>query len=568
MTLTQWIFFTLGLQVIHFLGTWRLYKVAGYKPWQALIPVYNAVILMKLIHRPWWWVILLFIPTINLILFGVIWVETLRSFGKNKASDTLFVLLTFGLSIFLLNYAKEDPKYISDRSLKARTGLGETVSSILFAVVAATLVHNYFIQPYIIPTGSLEKSLLIGDFLFVSKFHYGARAPMTAISVPMVHDTIPLLKIRSYLKSPQFPYLRLPRLQKIKRNDIVVFSWPADTVRQFFVKEKRVDKPIDKKSNYVKRCVGIPGDTLEIINGLVHINGQKNKYSDRARIQYNHTVYAQKGVSSRKLLALGFESFYRKYKIENITQNSYEQLLPYLVRIVGNTVENFIVYTGAEGLPPELIRKLGLRVNEYLETQKSIVATFDEAEKLRKNSEIDSVIRQISVEKIPNETFFPNKIPYDWNEDNFGPLVIPKKGVTIELNRNTLPLYKKIITDYELNELELTPSAIKINGELSTSYTFQKDYFWMMGDNRHRSEDSRFWGFVPEDHIVGKPIFIWFSLKGINDGLKNWSIRWDRVFTTVEGPGERRSYFPYFLGVVIVWQSIVFFRRRKNKNLT
>ena len=146
----------------------------------------------------------------------------------------------------------------------------------LFRSVAATIVHNYVIQPYIIPTGSLEKSLLIGDFLFVSKFHYGARVPMTAISLPMVHDTIPLLKTRSYLKKPQLPYLRLPGVKKIKRNEIVVFSWPADTVRQFFVKEKRVDKPIDKKSNYVKRCVGVPGDTLEILNGFVYTNGSKN----------------------------------------------------------------------------------------------------------------------------------------------------------------------------------------------------------------------------------------------------------------------------------------------------
>jgi signal peptidase I len=519
---------------------------------------------MKIINRPKWWVILLFIPTINLILFGVIWVETLRSFGKNKASDTLVVLLTLGLSIFALNYSS-NLKHIPDRSLRPRTSFGETVSSILFAVVAATIVHNYFIQPYIIPTGSLEKSLLIGDFLFVSKFHYGARTPMTAVSVPMVHDTIPVLKVRSYLKNPQLPYFRLPALQKIKRNDIVVFSWPADTVRQFFVKEKRVDKPIDKKSNYVKRCVGIPGDTLEIINGLVHTNGEKNNYSSRARIQFSHSAYAKKGVSSRNLLAEGFESFYRRYKIENITESSYRELIPYIVGRSGNTVENFVVITEAKGLPTDLIRKLGLRVSELLEAKKDMVLTLDEAEKLKAISGIDSVVRRISTDKVPNETFFPNKIPFDWNEDNFGPLLIPKRGMTVDLNRDNLPLYKKIITDYELNNLEMTPSEIRINGQASTSYTFKKDYYWMMGDNRHRSEDSRFWGFVPDDHIVGKPIFIWFSIKGINDGIKNWSIRWDRVFTTVDGPGERLSYFPYFAGVIVIWQGFVFYRRKKNK---
>ena len=564
MTLTQWILFTLALQIVHFLGTWKLYKAAGYKAWQAAIPVYNAVILMKIINRPVWWVILLFIPTINLILFGVIWVEILRSFGKNSAKDTLLGLVTFGLYIYTLNYS-DNPKHISDRSLRPKTGFGETVSSILFAIVAATIVHNYIMQPYIIPTGSLEKSLLIGDFLFVSKFHYGARAPMTAVSLPMVHDTIPVLKTKSYLKKPQLPYFRFPALQKIKRNDIVVFSWPADTVRQFFVREKRVDKPIDKKSNYVKRCVGIPGDTLEIINGFIHTNGIKNVLPERAEVQYSFDAYAKKGVSSRKLLAEGFEDFNRTYKIENITESSYQQLIPYIVGRKGNTVENFSVITESRGLPTDLIRSLGLRVSETLEANKQLTLTLKEAAVLKKISWIDSLKQRINSVKVPNESFFPNKIPYNWNEDNFGPLLIPQKGTTVDLTQKNLPLYKKIIQEYEGNEFEVTPTEIKINGKISSQYTFKKDYYWMMGDNRHKSEDSRFWGFVPDDHIVGKPVFIWFSIKGINDGIKNWSIRWDRVFTTVDGPGERRSYFPYFLVFFLLWQGYVFYRKLKAK---
>lgn len=566
MTTTEWILFFFALQGVHFLGTWKLYKAAGFQAWQAAVPIYNAFILMKIIKRPAWWVILLFIPTINLILFGVIWVETLRSFGKNSAKDTALVLLTFGLYIYTVNYSA-NPKHQPDRSLRPKTGFGETVSSILFAVVAATLVHNYFIQPYIIPTGSLEKSLLIGDFLFVSKFHYGARAPMTAVSVPMVHDTVPGLKIRSYLKKPQFPYLRLPGLQKINRNEIVVFSWPADTVRQFFVREKRVDKPIDKKSNYVKRCVGIPGDTLEIIDGFVHTNRSKNQLPDRARVQYTHFAYAQKGVSSRKLLAEGFSDFNRTYKIDNITESSYQQIIPHIIGRMGNTIEDFRVITTAKGLPTDVIRKTGLRVSEILELKKEMTLTLDEATAMRKVPEIDSVVRRFSKKNVPNEAFFPNKIPFDWNEDNFGPLVIPKKGMTVNLNKENLPLYKKIIAEYEANDLETSPSEIRINGNPTDQYTFKKDYYWMMGDNRHKSEDSRFWGFVPDDHIVGKPIFIWFSIKGINDGIKNWSIRWDRVFTTVGGSGERTSYFPYFVGFLVVWQGVVFYRRRK-KNKT
>ena len=562
MTFSEWVSFFFIIQGIHFMGTWKLYKAAGYKSWQAIVPIYNAIILMKIIKRPGWWVVLLFVPTINLILFGVIWVETMRSFGKNTIKDTALVLLTLGLYIYVINYS-DKLTHIADRSLRPRTGFGETLSSILWAVILATIVHNYFIQPYIIPTGSLEKSLLIGDFLFVSKFHYGARAPMTAISAPMVHDTIPGLKIRSYLKYPQYPYLRLPRLQKIRRNDIVVFSWPADTVRQFFVREKRVDKPIDKKSNYVKRCVGVPGDTLEIIDGFVHTNGIKNVLPERARVQYTFHAYAKKGVSSRKLLSQGFEDFNRTYKIDNITENSYQKIIPHIIGRMGNTIENFKVVTPSKGLPADIIFEEGLRVSEILELKKEMSLTLEEASILRKISGIDSVNRSINTIKIPNETFFPNKITYNWNEDNFGPIVIPKKGMKVELNRKNISLYKKIISEYEGNKLEINPSQIKVNDIHVEQYTFKKDYYWMMGDNRHKSEDSRFWGFVPDDHIVGKPIFIWFSIKGINDGLKNWKIRWDRVFTTVDGSGERHSYFPYFAGFVILWQGFVFYRRKK-----
>ena len=566
MTLLQWVLFFFLIQVVHFLGTWRLYRSAGFNFWQALIPVYNAYVLMQIIRRPKWWVLLLFVPTINLIIFPVIWVETLRSFGWNSTKNTMLVILSAGLYIYALNYS-DNPKYIPNRSLKPKTSFGETISSILFAIVAATIVHNYVIQPYIIPTGSLEKSLLIGDFLFVSKFHYGARVPMTAISLPMVHDTIPLLKTRSYLKKPQLPYLRLPGVKKIKRNEIVVFSWPADTVRQFFVKEKRVDKPIDKKSNYVKRCVGVPGDTLEILNGFVYTNGSKNILPDRAKVQYTHYAYSQKGVSSRKLSSKGYSDYTRTYKIENISENTYKQILPYIIGRKGNTIEDFRVITGSKGLPTKLIYKTGLKVSEILELKKEITLTLREAENLRKIQGIDSVVRRINQVKIPNETFFPNKVPFDWNEDNFGPIVVPQIGMTVDLNQKNLSIYKKIIGEYEGNTLELNQQGVKINGEYSTKYTFKKDYYWMMGDNRHKSEDSRFWGFVPDDHIVGKPVFIWFSIKGINDGIKNWKVRWDRVFTTVNGPGKRVSYFPHFIGFIIIWQGIAFYRKRKNNKI-
>ena len=560
----QWLLFFLSIQVIHFLGTWKLYIAAGEDPWKAIIPVYNAIIFLKILHRPKWWVLLLFLPVINLMMFMVLWVDTVKHFGKNRPTDGVLAILSLGLFIYTINYQK-NPKYISDGSMIIRSSFNEWIGSIIFAIVAATFVHNYFFQPYIIPTGSLEKSLLIGDFLFVSKFHYGARVPSTTIAFPMVHDTLPLIKSRSYLKKPQLPYMRLPKFQKIKRNDIVVFNWPADTVRQFFVKEAAVKKPTDKKSNYVKRCVGLPGDKLEIKKGFVYINGNKNVLPDRARIQYNFTAYGNKGISSRKLSQLGLTDFYRKFRIENITQNSYAKLSPYLVGTSGNSKDNFVVLTRESGIPIPLVRSLGLRISEVLEKSKELNLTIEEAEEIKKQGLVDSLVQRNQKIKTPNTNFFPNKIPFDWNQDNFGPIQIPASGKTIDINLSNLPLYKKIIVDYENNSLKTIGSEIFINDKKVNQYTFLQDYFWMMGDNRHRSEDSRFWGFVPEDHIVGKPVFIWFSISGINDGITNWKIRWDRVFSTVGGEGKRISYFPYFLISVIIWQGYVFIRKRKKK---
>ena len=303
MTITEWFIFFLIIQVIHFLGTWKLYVKAGRSAWEAAIPVYNGIILMQIIKRPKWWTILLFIPIINLLMFPVIWVETIRSFGRNSKMDTILVILTLGLYIYYVNYIL-DVAYIEDRSLHPRTGAGEWISSIVFAIIAATLVHTYFMQPYTIPTSSLEKTLLVGDFLFVSKFHYGARAPMTTVAAPMVHDTLPFVKIRSYLNKPQLPYLRIPGFQKIERNDIVVFSWPVDTVEQFFKKtNRRIRKPIDKKSNYVKRCVAIAGDSLEIKDGYVYINGERTKLPDRAKPQYKFYVNTGGQQLSRNMIS-------------------------------------------------------------------------------------------------------------------------------------------------------------------------------------------------------------------------------------------------------------------------
>ncbi len=562
---TQWIIFILIIQVIHFLGTWKLYVKAGRKAWEAAVPIYNAIVLMQIINRPKWWVILLFIPIINLLMFPVIWVETIRSFGRNSLVESWLVVLTLGFYIYYVNYAL-DVKYIENRSLHPGTALGEWVSSIVFAVVAATLVHTYFIQPYVIPTGSLERTLRVGDFLFVSKFHYGARAPMTTVAAPMVHDTLPIIGTKSYLNKPQLPYFRLPGFTKVERNDIVVFSWPADTVRQFFRKEAGVKKPIDKKSNYVKRCVGIPGDSIEVIDGYVHVNGKQLELPGSAKPQYDYLVYSQKGVSSRLFDQLGITDFTRKYISGPVNQEQVQAISPYIKGYNQLGDGQLELYTGSSGIPTGTIRKYRLSLKEVTDRERLVPLTDEMVQTLRNDSGIDSVVRQIIPKGQRGINLFPQSPDYPWNYSQMGPIYIPKEGTTVPLSLKVLPLYKKIIREYEGNTIDISGNQISLNGEIVDSYTFKQDYYWMMGDNRDHSEDSRAWGYVPENHIVGTPIFIWMSFDNFTESISNWRPRWNRIFTTVNGDGEPQSYFKYFLILLVAYfVGSWFWKRKKSK---
>ena len=519
MTFIHWILFFLIIQLIHFLGTWKLYQKAGRKAWEAAVPVYNAVILMKIINRPWWWVILLFIPIVNLIMFPVIWVETIRSFGRTSTAETILVIVTLGFYIYYVNYAI-DAKYREDRSLQPGSAAGEWISSILFAVVAATIVHTYVLQPFTIPTSSLEKTLLVGDYLFVSKFHYGARTPITSVAFPMVHDTIPGFGIKSYFKNPHIPYFRFPGFQHVERNDIVVFNWPVDTVRKFRdASQQHYDKPVDKKSNYVKRAVGLPGDSLKIVDGKVFVNNQPLNLPERAKPQYSYSGYTK---------GEGFDP-YTLYKVYGITDAFYYD---------PNTNQFFIQSLSEEAY-----------------------------QRLKNHPNVASIERQITPAGKQDPGIFPNNNKVDWNRDNFGPLYIPKKGATVKMDLKSFALYRQIIETYEGremgqdNKLSVNGTQVLLNGQPIDTYTFKQDYYWMMGDNRHNSEDSRFWGFVPENHIVGKPVFIWLSLDPNASGFNK--IRWDRMFTTVGGQGEPVSYLPYFLVLLVGWVGYSFFRKKK-----
>ena len=564
MTFIEWFIFFLVIQVIHFTGTWKLYQRANRKAWEAAIPIYNAVILMKIINRPKWWVILLFIPVINQLMFPILWIETARSFGFNKRKDTALVLLTLGFYLFFINYATNST-YKLNRSLKPRTAFGEWVSSIAFAIIAATLVHTYVMQPYTIPTSSLEKTLLVGDYLFVSKFHYGARVPTTTIATPMLHDSIPTAIIsekntKSYLNKPLLPYLRIPGFQKIKRNDIVVFNWPVDTLVHWMDPSKGTDfKPLDKKTNYVKRCVGIAGDTLEVRDGYVYINGKQNILPDRAKLQFYNRVYSEKGLSTQKLLRYTDKEFERKFIINFTSQNQFEKVMRYATNNPEKIKDNqFIITTSDEGIPQWIINGYRLDIKEISTKIRKANITDEIAAKLRKDSEVDSVVKVINPKGNKGNNMFPQGTNLSWNTDNYGPIYIPKKGTTVSLNMNSIPFYERIIEDYENNQLEVIGEHIFVNGKKSTSYTFNQDYYWMMGDNRQNSLDARSWGYVPFDHVVGKPVLIWFS---INEG----KIRWERLFTTVGGNGKPVSYLMYFLIALAGYIGYSFLRKNKKK---
>ncbi|MGY8886389.1 MAG: signal peptidase I [Flavobacteriales bacterium] len=520
MSWTGWLLFALIVQVIHFLGTWKLYVKAGRKAWEAAVPIYNAVVLMKIINRPWYWVILLFIPIVNLIMFPVVWIETLRSFGRNKTTDTVLGLLSFGLYIYYINYT-QDVSHIKDRSRIPRTSGGEWISSILFAVVAATIVHTYVMQPFTIPTSSLEKTLLVGDFLFVSKFHYGARTPMTAVAFPMVHDTIPILKSKSYLKDLQIPYFRFPGFQKIKQNDIVVFSWPPDTLTNITNPRSKVDiKPLDKKSNYVKRCVGLPGDSLEVRDGYVYINGTKNELPGRAKLQFGYAF------RTKNPLNPSFAA--EQYDITD--------LYP---------MDN----------PPSY------RVFRAMMTDASY-------ERFKNYPGMDTIFKTTAKKDVSDLSTFPQSPYYQWNTDYFGAMYIPKAGASVAITAETLPLYRRIIEVYEGSEMGIenkisqSGTQVLLNGNPLTSYTFKLDYYWLMGDNRNNSQDARMWGFVPFTHVVGKPVLVWMSWNSNAKGIMN-KIRWERLFTTVGGDGPPVSYFKYLLVLLAGWFLFDYFKKKK-----
>jgi signal peptidase I len=504
--------------------SWKFFVAAGRPIWEAFVPFYNIYVMIKIAERPWWWLILIVLPVVGIVMTIVLVYEFLHVFGHRKTWQTAAVMLTFGIYQGFLNYF-EPVKYVGRDPKVIKAALGDWANSILFAVVAATLIRATTFEAYTIPTSSMEKSLMVGDFLFVSKLHYGVRVPMTPISFPLVHNMLPFTEIKSYFDWPSIPYIRLPKFQDIKRGESVVFNYPVDT------------DPIDKKTNYVKRCVGIPGDTLQVTDRVLMINGEPFVFPDRANPQYKYYVRTNGAGFNREQLKKEFDINFLSsgdYRKDPSAQDVYSLTnTEYLIFISDSSLGKFKTLPNVEEVWPIIAPVSGGNLPEE----------WPQTLKLLGYQDTTSVL-------FPDPGHHgPRPFKNSW--DNYGPVYIPKAGDVIELNANTFWEYATVIEKYENNSLKIENGKYFINNEEATSYQFKQNYYWMMGDNRHNSQDSRYWGFVPEDHIVGKPVFIWMSLDKYGKGLNK--IRFDRVFTTVHGEGKRISYFWYvmlvFLGI-------------------
>jgi len=359
-------------------------------------------------------------------------------------------------------------KAVSNKPKKTKTR--EWVDAILFAVIASTIVRGLLFSAYAIPSGSMEGSLLTGDYLFVSKISYGPRMPFTPIAVPFMESTVTSANIKTYWDGIELPYFRLPGLSEIKKGDIVVFNKPEEA-------DPSYNRPVDVRTNLIKRCQATPGDVLTIVNAQVYINGKVAPYPEKAQTSYN------------------------------------------------------VVTDGTE-INPQIFQDLHIEIlaQKGVNTYEMIIPTANLAT-FKSYSNIKSVTQVIAPAGQYDPSVFPHNEKFKWNQDNFGPLVLPKRGMTIPLNDSTMILYRRAIELYENNKVETSGKDVLVNGKKADSYTFKMNYYWMMGDNRHNSLDCRFWGYVPEDHVVGKAIITWMSIDSTGTFLDK--VRWNRIFKPI-----------------------------------
>lgn len=575
------------LTILVFVGLWGIFTKAGYKGYVSLIPFYNMWIATKIINKKYWWFVYCLIPFLNIFTIILIFVEFAKCFKRYSLGYQILVALFPFVMLPILGWSKKEiytnPKDAPKHKVSAAR---DWADAIIFAVIAATIIRTFGFEAYKIPSSSMEKSLLVGDYLFVSKIAYGSRVPMTPLSFPLVHNTLPFTTAKSYIEALQLKYHRLPGLGKIKRGDAVVFNFPdGDTLSTVYQSNKSyyslvrqygrenvwkykqefgdiISRPVDKRENFIKRCIGLPGETLEIKNAQVYINGKKIDSPEDYQLTYAVKIKDGYYINEKELLNIGVSKedmsimycyWYAdlpKYQINTINDYFKGQFAKPLSEkefdyslLDDNTLVHCQIYIPLkyENMPCDSndVRKFfeGLRIGqESISTLKSyptLPLSKDLINKIKQQEYVNAIEPMITMKGFKHEDLFPYSDRYNWNVDYYGKVVIPKKGMTIELNEENISFYQRAIVNFEGNSLEKRGNQWFLNGKPAKNYTFKMDYYWMMGDNRHNSADSRFWGFVPEDHIVGKASFVWLSWNKDQSGLFK-KIRWNKLFRIVK----------------------------------
>jgi signal peptidase I len=530
MELIPWIL--LGLLLLIQIGTLPLlFRRAGMPFWLGAVPIVNLVMLLRLIRRPWYWAFALLVPGINLMMLTILHVELGICFGKRSTADQwrMGALPWWGL----IDLVRSEAAYTGPRdwTKTKKSGIREWSESILWAVIVASVVRTLLFEAFTIPTGSMEGSMLVGDYLYVSKTAYGAKLPQTPLTIPFMHNVVPGTMIPSYVEAFSLPFSRIPGTRGVQRYDAVVFNFPhgdtivvdtelaghdyyailrregiaaagndleaysADPERFNAMARSALDgrfglrqRPIDKEENYVKRCVGLPGETLEVRDRQVFIDGKAIESPMDLQFEYEVTFTNQMN-AKRAVDAL---------------ELTHVDLGP--ATLNGERVVAVLALTDAE------------------------VQALEGGSLVESIRRVDVSSRRGTLEMFPNVA----SEEFDtWDPDHVGPILIPQRGLQVRLDARNLALYRRVISVYEGHRLEQRPDGVYVDGLRTDTYTFGQDYYWMMGDNRHRSADSRMWGFVPETHIVGRASFIWFSrMNAAQHGEAK--VRWDRVFRFVE----------------------------------
>lgn len=509
--LIYWLIAIFIYNIIFGASTWQLYKNAGRKSFEAFIPFYNYWIGLELIKRPKWWIILFFTPIVAPIMWIVFWVDFARCFGKRTITSAILMIVTCGLYAFYLNYV-EKPSYEGPEERKSTL-----IAALLFAVVLATLVHTWLVQPMVVPTGSMENTIRIGDALFVEKISYGVRVPITPIGIPFSE----FINRNAFVDKARLPYMRLPGWSKLKTNDIVVFNYPTDSMFN----------AIDRKDAYVKRLVGMPGDTVEFDESILKINGKEFLPKKDAFVNHSYLVHTKVLFSPQVMY------------------------------------DNFSLLDGVDyGL-------IARGENQFTYSFKAL--TKEMAEQIKTNPNVIAVEQNISPKGKKDEKFYADGridstytiFPLDknWNQDNYGPIYIPKKGDKINLTKENITQYYNIIKIFENHDLRIEGEKFFIDGNETYQYTIEQDYFFMIGDNRNQSLDARYFGFVPEQYIIGRPFMIWANFNGMFEPAPKKFI-WERWMTSINNDNpDKKSYRYYVLIGLIALFTWDYFRVKKKK---